>query len=75
MTEQSMSEQEKIEISDIRLELNKLFESGVLSRDTAEACSQAASLLIEMRRMILSGRDSDDIVRELRELLARQGEG
>jgi hypothetical protein len=48
-------ENEKIEIADICAELEKLARSGVFTQRTADACTQAASLLSQIREVIIKG--------------------
>lgn len=66
---------QKIEISDICIELRKLSGSGVFEPHTTDACSQAAALLERMRELVLGGRDETNIVENLKQLLYEQGEG
>lgn len=64
-----------IEIYDLAVELNKLAASGVLRPHTRQACSQAAALLVQMREVILTGRDPKAALADLHELMVKQGEG
>jgi hypothetical protein len=78
-------ENEKIEIAEISKELEALARSGVFRQRTADACTQAASLLSRMREVILGGlsenwhnpgpRVTGEIVDKLKFILAEQGEG
>lgn len=76
---------QNIEIADICAELEKLARSGVFTQYTADACTQAASLLSRMRGVILTGlsenwhtaepRALKEIVEKLKLILVEQGEG
>jgi hypothetical protein len=72
-------ESEKIAIYDIRIELEKIASSGVVPQRTADACRQAASLLQAMREVVIKSPDyeipDEEKVRQLRRVLAIQGEG
>lgn len=64
-----------IEISTICQQLEKLGASNILDAATTEACRQAAYLLMKMREMILCDEANEANVKDLRYLLAMQGEG
>jgi len=64
-----------MEIADICLHLRKLANLEVFDPDLRAARAQAASLLTEMRALVLLPRPDNDNLEQLRLLLARQGEG
>ena len=78
-------ENKKIEIADICAELENSGSSGVLRERTADACTQAASLLSRMRKVILTGlsknwyapsdRATQEIVEKLKLMLVEQQDG
>jgi hypothetical protein len=65
----------KIEILDIKRYLDKLAGVDVFPPEIRAACSQAGSLLFAFRQTVLGGRSDEEIVMQLKELLAQQGEG
>jgi hypothetical protein len=74
-----MCEQQPIEISTICSELEKLSHSGVFLPMTANACAQAADLLMKMRELIITAPGTaspeGDALAQLKWLLTLQGEG
>jgi hypothetical protein len=64
-----------IEISDIADILKKLANSDVILPNARKACGQGASLLTEMRAIIISSDSNDATVQRLKWILAQQGEG
>lgn len=74
-----------IEIADICAELEKLARSEGLTQRAADACIQGASLLSQMRKVILTGLSENwdapgplataEIVEKLKRVLVEQGEG
>ena len=65
-----------LEIYDIGVVLKSLGScSAAFPQRTVAACNQAAFLLERMREVILSRVSNNQIVEELREILAKQGEG
>jgi hypothetical protein len=71
-----MNGTQKMEIADIASRLGGLARSGALKDDFRVACLQGADLLKKVRRIVISIQGSDErIANQLRELLAKQGEG
>ena len=70
-----MNTTDKIEILEIRKSLDRLARIEVLSPEIRSACSQAGSLLLRVRKIVLGGGSDKAIADRLRELLAQQGEG
>jgi SAM-dependent MidA family methyltransferase len=69
-------ENQKIEIAEICVELENLSRSDFHTTRTAIACTQAASLLKEMRAMIIGSELTDTLtIEKLKRILAEQGEG
>jgi hypothetical protein len=68
-----------LEIADICVELEKLSNANVFSQRTENACTQAISLLMKMREIILDTREEPDpngpALCKLKWLLSQQGEG
>jgi hypothetical protein len=71
---EKLMETEKLEISDICVELRKLTKAPLADRTNA-ACAQAASLLEILRETIIASRSNDPGVQRLKSILAAQGEG
>jgi hypothetical protein len=71
-----MNGAQKMEIADIASRLGRLARSGALRDDCSVACLQGADLLKKVRRIVIGNQGSDErIANQLRELLAKQGEG
>jgi hypothetical protein len=71
-----MNDTQKMEIADIASRLGRLARSGALKDDFNVACLQAADLLKKVRKIVIGNQGSDErIANQLRELLAKQGEG
>jgi hypothetical protein len=71
-----MNGNQQMEIADIASRLDRLARSGVLRDDFSVACIQGADLLKKVRRIVIGSQGSDErIANQLRELLAKQGEG
>jgi hypothetical protein len=64
-----------IEISDIANLLKKLANTDVILPDARKACGQAASLLTQMREIILTSESDVATVERLKWILVQQGEG
>ena len=64
-----------IEISTISSSLKDLGDMQVLLPHVRDACNQAASLLTQMREVLLTPAPDGVIVEKLRWILAKQGEG
>jgi hypothetical protein len=70
-----MNTYEKLEILSIKNRLDRLAQCDVFPVDIRAACSQAGALLYEIRQTVLGGRSDRQIVSNLKQLLANQGEG
>jgi hypothetical protein len=68
--------QQKIEILAIARTLRKLAQSGVLKSDVSSACRQGAVLVLRLRQTVLKRNATpEEIVKKLRDVLVKQGEG
>ncbi len=64
------------ETGDISVELEKLGRcTDVFSKRTVDACNQAAYLLRRLRLVSFSHAHDSEIVKEIKEMLAKQGDG
>jgi hypothetical protein len=68
-------EDKRMEISSICMELKKLADSGVLDQNTRGACTQAMTLLTQLRTIAISELADPLAMEKLRFMLVRQGEG
>ncbi len=78
-------EKHKIEIADICHDLLKLARSGILPENTAESCKQAASLLKEIREVVITSVNGNPdsmthiqalaMAKKLHWIMVKQGEG
>lgn len=69
------TDEEPIEIADICYYLKPVSEVDFVSEKTRAAARQACELLRKFREVVLTGRNDAAIVQELRDVLAKQGEG
>lgn len=80
--EKPYSFEEAIEIADIRKELLKLANSGILPKRSSDACAQAAWLLIAIREIVLSipysgftCEQAESAMTRLKDIMVQQQEG
>jgi hypothetical protein len=66
---------EPIELATMNDVLQTLAKCESLRQEVRDACFQAATLLKEMREIILNSPSEDPAVEQLKLLLAQQGEG